>query len=707
MILGPADKLRPWALAFIFFAGTAGAGALTVTDNPLDDQLLQAVSYSQNEERIGDLLAQGANPDAQLLWNTSYGQSGESIWLVALGRSSPAVVALLKEHRPKARPIPPADQARAFARAIRTNQAGNQEYAKQRIQLMLDNGLDINALDLEDLSRKAHTANDGLSPLMMAVRTDRMELVKFLLHKGADPKLATRDGENALFLSHSGQMTALLLEAGADAGAVGKHGRTALEAAIFEGRADVVSTLLDKGGDLIRQKAGEALLLACRIMIQTTAPRAAQNSPAIIKLLLAHGIDPNMKLQHSRWTDTPLMEAVRANNGAGVKLLLDAGADPKVGYGKGSLLELAVEKDPEILRQLIGHCGPLLAEAREKLAAAFLRHGNPANLAVLNAYGIKITGVKQGGVDASVTGLVDAVAQGHMEMVEALLGQGVDINASGYNQSPLTAAVQYNNKTFAEFLIGRGADVNKTDRTGMTPLGAAVGQANVEIYRFLKSSKANPVSKDPAHAYLLMAVNGLLFDPVYDKPNGSLDILKDLLDAGNPVDQTDSQGMTALWVLAAGQPRDDAARQRVSQAARLLLDRGAAVDWVPPNCGKFLLSTNSAEAGASVMDARQQAEILCRTPLSRAAESDNLIAAQIFLAAGAAVNWQSSSDGQTPLMAAAYFGDPGMVSMLLEHGAKPDLRDKNNQTAADIARTQSNTKVYAILKAAAQTGASH
>jgi ankyrin repeat protein len=497
--------------------------------------------------------------------------------------------------------------------------------------------------------------------------------------------------------------------------------RTPLQAAIFEGRSDVVSLLLDKGGDLQSQKADEALLLACRIMIQTTSSKAAQNSAPIIKMLLDHGINPNLKIEHRGWTDTPLMEAVRAGNTAGVKLLLEAGADPrKVKYGRGSgtLLELVVQKkDPEITRALIPHFLPLPDEARESLIKAFLQYGNPVNLPVLNQYGIKISELKKSDPDAAVRGLVNAVDEDKMDMVDALLGEGVDINASGYNQTPLTAAVGYNNEKMADFLISRGADVNRADRTGMTPLAAAVGQANFEIYKFLRSKKADPVSKDPARPYLLRAVANLAYSPVYGRDNGSLDIIRDLLAAGNPADQADPGGVTPLWAMAAEQPRDSDGQQRLSDAAHLLLEHHATVDWVPQDCKRMLRLSQRVPAGASaeepgsrlsdgvgIMDPGQQADLLCRTPLSNAAAAGNRVMAGILIAAGADVNWPSPSDGQTPLMHAAYCGDPGLVSLLLSRGADGNMRDMKNQTAADVARLQNNTKACAILKSAVKTG---
>lgn len=59
---------------------------------------------------------------------------------------------------------------------------------------------------------------------------------------------------------------------------------------------------------------------------------------------------------------------------------------------------------------------------------------------------------------------------------------------------------------------------------------------------------------------------------------------------------------------------------------------------------------------------------------------------QALIEAGARVN-VADSRGVTPLMAAAAKGDADLVRVLLQHGARLDLKDKKHRTAIDYAKT--------------------
>merc|ERR1711934_418502 len=57
------------------------------------------------------------------------------------------------------------------------------------------------------------------------------------------------------------------------------------------------------------------------------------------------------------------------------------------------------------------------------------------------------------------------------------------------------------------------------------------------------------------------------------------------------------------------------------------------------------------------------------------------------------INNQDKVDGATALMLAALHDSPEVVQLLLVNGAKPDIVDKHNQTALEIARTHGKSKV--------------
>lgn len=88
----------------------------------------------------------------------------------------------------------------------------------------------------------------------------------------------------------------------------------------------------------------------------------------------------------------------------------------------------------------------------------------------------------------------------------------------------------------------------------------------------------------------------------------------------------------------------------------------------------------------------------CRTPLMAACAAGNLNTARLLLESGANINAQSPLNGTTALIEAASLGDPKIVALLLDKGADPQLKNKNNQTALDVAKQKSNTKAAAILE---------
>jgi len=108
----------------------------------------------------------------------------------------------------------------------------------------------------------------GTTPLVRAAKAGDAVVVKFLLEKGADPKLATRNGINPL-MAAAGVGTKeedatgrhktsadmidtikLLLAAGLDINAAESTGRTALHGAALQGFDPVVQFLVDQGAKL-------------------------------------------------------------------------------------------------------------------------------------------------------------------------------------------------------------------------------------------------------------------------------------------------------------------------------------------------------------------------------------------------------------------------------------------------------------------------
>jgi ankyrin repeat protein len=109
------------------------------------------------------------------------------------------------------------------------------------------------------------TLGVGATPLMRAARAGDAEVMKLLLAKGADPKLTTKDGSNALMFaagvgyrdkntrgSESEALEALRvsIEAGVDLKQANTKGETALHGAADRGADTIVQFLAEHGADL-------------------------------------------------------------------------------------------------------------------------------------------------------------------------------------------------------------------------------------------------------------------------------------------------------------------------------------------------------------------------------------------------------------------------------------------------------------------------
>jgi ankyrin repeat protein len=145
---------------------------------------------------------------------------------------------------------------------------------------------------------------------------------------------------------------------------------------------------------------------------------------------------------------------------------------------------------------------------------------------------------------------------------------------------------------------------------------------------------------------------------------GRIDRLKECLrDDASAINSLSKDGFTTLhFACFFGQP----------EAARLLIESGAAVDAVAANPTKVM-------------------------PLHSAASARNVDAARVLLEHGAPVNARQQA-GWVPLHAAAQNGDGPMVELLLKHGADPTLANDEGKTSAMVAREKGYVEIATLLE---------
>jgi len=100
--------------------------------------------------------------------------------------------------------------------------------------------------------------SNGITPLMVAARNDRLDCVKVLLESGADPKVLDEDGANCLYNIRRTKIAEILIESGAEVNNVAIDGDTPLHVACINKFVDLSVYFISKGADLkVKNKEGK------------------------------------------------------------------------------------------------------------------------------------------------------------------------------------------------------------------------------------------------------------------------------------------------------------------------------------------------------------------------------------------------------------------------------------------------------------------
>jgi ankyrin repeat protein len=242
---------------------------------------------------------------------------------------------------------------------------------------------------------------------------------------------------------------AALADAKADLNASDPDGTTALLYAITNAHFDTAAVLIEKGADPNVADSTGTTALYSAVDMHTMGPMLSRPSPKlvdkldaadIVRLLIAKGANVNARLKrpiigrhHTPTGDaslgegtTPLARAAKSNDLQLMRLLLDAGADPK----------LTLKDRTTVLT----------------IAAA--------GGAVVGAYAVAIPVTEESSIEA----------------IKLCLDRGVDINAfNTQGTTAVHAAVQRGAEKVVRFLAEHGAKLDMKNKQGRTPLDIALG----------------------------------------------------------------------------------------------------------------------------------------------------------------------------------------------------------------------------------------
>jgi len=214
----------------------------------------------------------------------------------------------------------------------------------------------------------------------------------------------------------------------------------------------------------------------------------------------------------------------------------------------------------------------------------------------------------------------------------------------------LAWAVIDGNLDVVKSTLSRGADINAKDKHGWTPLFHAVKHGEMEIASYLLENGAE---------VNLISVLGTT--PLrLASAEGNIDMVKLLLAKGADTNLTGDHGNSPLHRAAE--------ESKNVEVVRMLISRGANVNA-------------RSRDGA--------------TPLMRSCYVPEITKA--LIESGAEINAQDD-EGRTALFFASYWRCRATARILVENGADPTIKNKQGESAWDIARRSQDKELYKIFK---------
>ena len=568
---------------------------------------------------------------------------------------------------------------------------GRTEEAKKLFQ----SSVDINETDEE-----------GNTALHTAAKINDADLVTFFIYKGANVELKNNLGDTPLHVAlknNSKNCVSVLAAIGTNIFARDGNGISALNLGLAKGYEyyDVILTTKtglarDSNGRniihyLVEEENENAIAYCLKKDIPLSYIDENGNTPLSLayaknsinginiaaELILANAVperkeysyfEDSIKTRNSslRFDDgqTPLHFAAIYGHEAITKYLLEKGASVKakdilgstplheaVRYGHSKIVNMLLNKgsDPNS-QDSLGKTPLLLVipkESRIEISSLLITHG--ANPNAKDMYG-----------DTPIH--IATMSSMEVQMLENLKNGGADINERNKQGiTPMALAVDRLNKDHIEFYTKKGADIHAEDNEGNTPLSRIIQASDkttsTELLKIMVTEK-NINSRDSyGNTPLHIAIS----------KNAPTEQLKYLLTLTNDVDIRNRNGDTPLYL---------AVQKNRRISGQMLLAKQADV-----------FATNNENYSP------------LRMALTDGGEPQEWILTSDVIK-------KTDGTGNTPLHYAAEWKLDKAVSVLLEKGANPNVRNANGETPIfNAIKTDSTSTIDLLMKKGAQKNA--
>ena len=446
---------------------------------------------------------------------------------------------------------------------------------------------------------------------------------------------------------------------------------------------------------------------------QSLHEAAAAGNIERARMLIAQGMDVNAKDEKGRM---PLHCAAKEGHKQMTEWLLANGADIEarnqalatplnvaVGHVQPDVAELLIAKGANVMAKDKWNYTPLHACGWDKspgivrIAALLIDKGADVNA--------KTTW--------DGTPLTDAADGGNVALAKLLIDKGAEVNAACiHGCTTLWHAASSGHRDIVELMVSNGADVNRKDKSGRTPILAAMrssASGQKEVVEFLMSHGVE-IPPVYAAAYLgdIEGVKASLKDGMDINIQGNgfgtllhiaaagdqKDVAALLIAKGADIDVKDNQGGTAFH---------NAVQNGCTEVAGLLIDRGADVnkkDWAA-NRPLHVAVARKQKAMVELLiakgaDIEAPAGRYGNPPLVSACAQGHRDIAGLLLSKGANIEARNNV-GTTPLLQAAYSGQTEVAELLLSKGAKLTTRSYINETALHTAIKRGHRDVVELL----------